>query len=203
MSDADKATWCAVGNCNGETPFFGTYRWAPVGGNKVATQTFDYTYVNHMVKAEWVTNPVDNCIVAFNLQAGEGAVNNQQTDQSDVSIPGLSVGTVTSNVLKEGVERFMVTDINNPAGSAAAQSTVPVLWDSAKNRGNYSAQPGISMFNHPPGGANILYMDGHVSFVKYPAELSQATYPVARVSLDKQPLPAGFTLSGDPADAYF
>jgi prepilin-type processing-associated H-X9-DG protein len=25
-----------------------------------------------------------------------------------------------------------------------------------------------SKFNHIPGGSNVLYMDGHVEFVKYP-----------------------------------
>ena len=32
-------------------------------------------------------------------------------------------------------------------------------------------------FNHIPGGANLLYMDGHVKFVKYPSYL---TYPLSR-----------------------
>ena len=27
---------------------------------------------------------------------------------------------------------------------------------------------GIANFNHVPGGANVLYMDGHVEFVRYP-----------------------------------
>ena len=31
--------------------------------------------------------------------------------------------------LREGIERFFITDINNPAASAQAQSEVPVLWD--------------------------------------------------------------------------
>jgi len=26
----------------------------------------------------------------------------------------------------------------------------------------------IHYFNHAPGGCNVLFMDGHVSFVKYP-----------------------------------
>jgi prepilin-type processing-associated H-X9-DG protein len=26
----------------------------------------------------------------------------------------------------------------------------------------------VSGFNHVPGGSNVLYMDGHVEFVKYP-----------------------------------
>jgi prepilin-type processing-associated H-X9-DG protein len=28
---------------------------------------------------------------------------------------------------------------------------------------------GYAMFNHVPGGGNVLYMDGHVGFVKYPS----------------------------------
>jgi prepilin-type processing-associated H-X9-DG protein len=27
-----------------------------------------------------------------------------------------------------------------------------------------------SAFSHVPGGANVLYMDGHVEFVKYPGK---------------------------------
>ena len=26
---------------------------------------------------------------------------------------------------------------------------------------------GVAVFNHVPGGANVLYMDGHVEFQKY------------------------------------
>ena len=66
--------------------------------------------------------------------------------------------------LREGIERFFITDINNPAGSAKAQSTIPVLMDVMSG-----AKPGTAgMCNHLPGGSNVLYMDGHVTFVKYP-----------------------------------
>ena len=65
--------------------------------------------------------------------------------------------------IREGVERFMITDINNPAGSASAQSSVPVMFDSVSG-GTFG--DGVYRFNHIPGGANVLYMDGHVSFVK-------------------------------------
>jgi prepilin-type N-terminal cleavage/methylation domain-containing protein/prepilin-type processing-associated H-X9-DG protein len=67
--------------------------------------------------------------------------------------------------LKEGAERFLVTDINNPASSAAAQSTIPVMWDVVSTGASARAQ-----FNHIPGGANTLYMDGHVQFNRYPGE---------------------------------
>ena len=67
--------------------------------------------------------------------------------------------------LREGIERFFITDINNPAGSAIAQSELPTMWDSV-----WGASKGESYFNHIPGGGNVLYMDGHVEFLKYPTE---------------------------------
>ncbi len=63
--------------------------------------------------------------------------------------------------LREGIERFLITDINNPAAGATAQSEVAVMWDAI------SLIP--SGFNHVPGGSNVLYMDGHVEFVRYPS----------------------------------
>jgi prepilin-type N-terminal cleavage/methylation domain-containing protein/prepilin-type processing-associated H-X9-DG protein len=72
--------------------------------------------------------------------------------------------------LREGVERFFVTDINNPAGSAAAQSDLIVMLDAWSPNDNYFSGSGdspIARFNHLPGGSNVLYMDGHVEFKKY------------------------------------
>jgi prepilin-type N-terminal cleavage/methylation domain-containing protein/prepilin-type processing-associated H-X9-DG protein len=62
--------------------------------------------------------------------------------------------------LRDGIERFLLTDVNNAAASSAAQSTVFVMWD---NVATDSAR-----FNHIPGGSNVLYMDGHVDYVRYP-----------------------------------
>ena len=70
---------------------------------------------------------------------------------------------------KEGIERFMITDINNPAGSAKAQSSIPVMWDQMMTgSGDTEFILEKLKFNHPPGGSNVLYMDGHVEFKKYP-----------------------------------
>ena len=81
----------------------------------------------------------------------------------------LTIGTVEDNLgngmgnkvyrLREGVERFMITDINNPGASAMAQSTIWVMGDMIGISPTY--------FNHIPGGSNILYMDGHVQFERY------------------------------------
>ena len=62
--------------------------------------------------------------------------------------------------LREGIERFLITDINNPAASAKAQSSIFVMWDNVASI--------VSHFNHVPGGSNLLFMDGHVEFVRYP-----------------------------------
>jgi len=67
--------------------------------------------------------------------------------------------------LREGIERFFITDINNPAGSATAQSEVWIMFDTIGQPGETSIN-----FNHLPGGSNVLYMDGHVEFEKYPGK---------------------------------
>ncbi|MBI5092187.1 MAG: DUF1559 domain-containing protein [Candidatus Hydrogenedentes bacterium] len=64
--------------------------------------------------------------------------------------------------LRDGIERFMITDINNAAGSSRAQSVIVIMSDII---GGY---PSIDYFSHIPGGINQLYMDGHVEFTKYP-----------------------------------
>ncbi|MCF6284946.1 MAG: DUF1559 domain-containing protein [Candidatus Hydrogenedentes bacterium] len=63
---------------------------------------------------------------------------------------------------REGIERFMITDINNAAASAKAQSQIVLQYDGIET------DPGD--FNHVPGGANAIYMDGHVEFHKYPSK---------------------------------
>jgi prepilin-type processing-associated H-X9-DG protein len=69
--------------------------------------------------------------------------------------------------LREGIERFLITDINNPGSSAQAQSDVWIMADVVSAK--------ASEFNHIPGGSNVLYMDGHVEFVRYPGEAPVST----------------------------
>lgn len=64
--------------------------------------------------------------------------------------------------LREGIERFLITDINNPAASAMAQSTVWIMLDLLATE--------VKFFNHVPGGCNVLFMDGHVEFIRYVAD---------------------------------
>ena len=85
----------------------------------------------------------------------------------DAQIALYGHGVDTLYRIREGIERFAITDINNPAASAVAQSEVPIMHDLV------STDPGE--FNHVPGGSNVLYMDGHVEFIKYPGD-----YPISR-----------------------
>ena len=94
-------------------------------------------------------------------------------DPVNLTITGTGGGTTIFRV-KEGIERFMITDINNPAGGAKAQSNVAAMWDRLVYQAGNADY--TSRFNHIPGGNNVLYMDGHVSFVKFP----QNTFPITR-----------------------
>ena len=74
--------------------------------------------------------------------------------------PGLgNGGGNTVYHLREGIERFLITDINNSGSANVAQSSVFIMFDQVATN--------VSAFNHIPGGANVLYMDGHVEFQKY------------------------------------
>ncbi len=67
---------------------------------------------------------------------------------------------------REGIERFLITDINNPAGAAQAQSAIAVMWDQIEQP---NGQQDVLKFHHIPGGANVLFLDGHVAFRRYPS----------------------------------
>ncbi|MCP4644604.1 MAG: DUF1559 domain-containing protein [bacterium] len=83
-------------------------------------------------------------------------------NDEDIEYDHPDLGTITLYRLREGIERFFISDINNPAATAMGQSEVAVFWDILGTK--------VSLFNHVPGGSNVLYMDGHVEFVRYPSE---------------------------------
>ncbi len=71
--------------------------------------------------------------------------------------------------LRMGIERFFITDINNPAASAKAASEIPITWDEIAVYGK------AETFNHVPGGGNCLYLDGHVRYLRWPSEFPADT----------------------------
>lgn len=89
-------------------------------------------------------------------------VNKEADKDIEVSPRAGNGGGATIYRLREGIERFLITDINNAAQSAQAQSTVYIMWDMLSTN--------AAAFNHVPGGSNVLYMDGHVDFLRYPTK---------------------------------
>jgi len=85
--------------------------------------------------------------------------------EKDLSYTHADLGATTVHRLREGIERFFITDINNPAASAQAQSDIAVMHDMLAATTMVEAS---SVANHVPGGGNVLFMDGHVAFVRYP-----------------------------------
>lgn len=82
----------------------------------------------------------------------------------DADIDDLS--TLAIYRFREGIERFLITDINNPASINAAQSTIWLMADFV----NTAVGNDAMRFNHLPGGANVLYLDGYVDYLRYPSE---------------------------------
>jgi prepilin-type N-terminal cleavage/methylation domain-containing protein/prepilin-type processing-associated H-X9-DG protein len=103
-------------------------------------------------------DPITGGTAAAFALAAPGACTNPNTDLT---------GTVLR--LRDGIERFFITDVNNPAAGAQASSNLPVLWDSISTDINDTA--------HVPGGSNVLYADGHVEFIKYNSGAGSNTFP--------------------------
>lgn len=114
--------------------------------------------------------------VLFNEDPADDIVLEKDINLEDVGMGGLGYGNGGGNIvhrIREGVERFMITDINDPVRSSSSQSKLPIMWDKLSTNVN-----GGVGFNHVPGGCNALYMDGHVEFVKlggrFPATAANA-----------------------------
>ena len=60
--------------------------------------------------------------------------------------------------LRMGVDRFFVTDVREPivTYNMPVPSTIPVMWEWPTN--------------HIPAGGAVLYLDGHVEFIRYPGK---------------------------------
>jgi prepilin-type N-terminal cleavage/methylation domain-containing protein/prepilin-type processing-associated H-X9-DG protein len=132
--------------------------------------TQDYVYLGHVISEEQAE-------IETNLYAIEAAITGllcnpqdpgQQLFPVDIDIPANFADIFGNPVFyrtRQGIERFFITDINNPAASAVAASEMPIMWDLI---GNWPG--GARVTNHIPAGGNVLYLDGHVEWVAYPTK---------------------------------
>ena len=133
-----------------------------------------YVYFGWALNPSWFQNDTDFEFFEFAVEELVDEITNtaNTTEQckriadSDWEFPPDPTGTslLASNRqayrLREGIERFLITDINNPSAMTLAQSSIPIMWDEISD-------DDPSHFNHAPGGCNVLYMDGHVEFLRF------------------------------------
>jgi prepilin-type processing-associated H-X9-DG protein len=129
-------------------------------GPLVGTQGSDAANGFRFTAAELMGTP-------FGELGAENIATNGQASRDDFTVSALYAGTQVGGGdtlfrLRQGIERFLITDINNPAASATATSEVPLMWDHVSAKAD--------AFAHVPGGGNVLYLDGHVTFIRYPAD---------------------------------
>ncbi|MCP4640824.1 MAG: DUF1559 domain-containing protein [bacterium] len=135
------------------------------GGAQIPAQ-IDVLFSAWYTASDWImdNDPSNDSVMDDDVTEGTGL------GHADPVAPHGNGGGSTIYRLREGIERFMVSDINNPAATAMGQSELPVMWDSiSAGLGDF-----VSM-NHVPGGCNVLYMDGHVRFVRYGSGLHPCT----------------------------
>lgn len=114
-----------------------------------------------------------------------GGFNFATEDGLDVAAGLGNGGGETIHRLRAGIERLLITDINDPGASQAAASSVFVMTDVVSAT--------VQEFNHVPAGVNVLYLDGHVEFEKYSGRA-----PASRgVALFMTGIASGFTPDAD------
>ncbi len=128
-----------------------------------------YFYVSWILDQNWIEEPGTRDVSHRFADALKKRITTKNIDDFEASLKFIDEFDEEHECLRmrDGVERFMIKDVNNPSLSKISQSIYPVMFDRVDTK--------AIGFNHVPGGANVLYMDGHVEFVKYPGE-----YPVSR-----------------------
>jgi prepilin-type processing-associated H-X9-DG protein len=174
-SDDDKITMSDSVNPSDGANAYGSYFRQCDNGNRIPRlPDISYWYFAWAFDDEVFNVPTITNMFIQVAGFGSSITLAQMVSNFNQSFTGVTDDGVEKTVhrLKEGIERFFITDINNPAGSARAQSNIVTMFD--------KVSPYAEAFNHIPGGANLLYMDGHVEFVKYPHD----KYPVSRKSAE-------------------
>ena len=119
-----------------------------------------YQYSGWAFTQEMKLRPGSNANTDRILEFLEADPDNKNKDLPFAEPPADYAGGDTIYRLREGIERFLITDINNPAASNMAQSEIAVMYDGM-------CATFAEHFAHWPSGGNVLYMDGHVEFQRF------------------------------------
>jgi prepilin-type N-terminal cleavage/methylation domain-containing protein/prepilin-type processing-associated H-X9-DG protein len=186
-SNGGLAAWLGTTNANW------LYPGSPVAGQPrfVRFPGISYRYIGYMFDPAMFTEAshfvevaaaLENffgsnpCNPVFAGSCGGGGVG---TSLKLTTFAGLGGGVVEVPQFREGMERFLITDLNNMTGAEnTAQSATVIMWDTTDSNGAGAVD--IAEFNHIPGGGNVLFFDGHVEFQRFPGKLGKKTWIVAR-----------------------
>lgn len=154
----------------------------PVRGMAQYPALADYCYVywGFMIEPRNVATPGDMAAVGTKLDNISTESVNFGTRYDDQTVVLPSTGAeITLYYLREGVARYTVADINNPAATALSESQVAVMWDTVRTN---NGSPLPHEVNHLPLAANVLFMDGHVEYARYPQPDGSTHFMVSRAA---------------------
>ena len=141
---------------------------------------FSYAYWGHLIRPEEVAEPIDlyaHAVLLYNIGAWSPWFDTREQDY-DLWLP--STGDTTRLMrFRDGMERFLITDINNPAAATRASSGLVVAWDSARTAFGKVTEGEV---NHLPLAANLLFMDGHVEWAQYPQAAGSEAWMLSRAA---------------------
>lgn len=156
----------------------------PVKGKATYPALADYCYVywGFMIEPRYVTANEDMAAMGLLLDNLTTDSVNLATRYDDQRIVQPSTGdTITVYYLRDGIARYSIADINNPAATSLAETQIAVMWDTVRTD---FGKPMYREINHAPLSANILFMDGHVEYARYPQEDGSKFFMVSRAAAE-------------------
>ena len=150
---------------NGDSNFH-EYCAQPRRGARVAGSSYAYTGYAYLggdiatreaAQLKEVLGPVVKAAGRGEWAKAEGLVREDVLVPQAIAPPGAAEPKVYR--LREGLEKIFVTDANNPSAIAKVKSEVWVMHDKAHLNPEYT--------NHRPEGSNVLFLDGHVEYMRY------------------------------------
>lgn len=135
-----------------------------------------YVYTSYLITqdtellAGFTSYLMINVVLPVSTQA-TNSWRDKSVNLNSFGFPGAgNAGGSTLNRLSAGVDRFLITDINTIfTGDEAGASTIPLMWDQISTN--------IIEFSHVPAGQNVLFLDGHVNFLRY--DLTSTRFPAS------------------------
>jgi prepilin-type N-terminal cleavage/methylation domain-containing protein/prepilin-type processing-associated H-X9-DG protein len=199
--------WAIAGRCTNPSTSYRT-KWCRLPG-------LCYSYMGWVVNPLWVANPngnddmkyVEAALLARNRTGscdrdsgdGAGPISSTPGDPWDAPADGFGYadcgrrdhnpwylptwGQVVFLPLAEGIERYLITDVMHPERAKSAASQVVVYWDNT--RGVFATIGDTHEFNHMPSGGNVLYLDGHVEYSRFPAPEGDKAWPMTALAVSQ------------------